>query len=110
MKQAALLDLRFAALSDATRRGIVERLARGETTVGELAKPFDITLPAISKHIAVLENAGLVTRWRDGRVHRCRLDAKALRAPTSWLDRTQADWEKRLDRMEKMFADEKGER
>jgi DNA-binding transcriptional ArsR family regulator len=101
-----LLDLRFAALADPTRRAIVERLARGEATVGELAAPFAISLPAISKHVSVLEGAGLVTRWRDGRVFRCRLDAKALRAPVSWLDRTREEWERRLDRLERMVAEE----
>lgn len=106
MSASAKLDAQFAALSDPTRRAIVERLARGETTVGELAKPHDITLPAISKHISVLEDAGIVVRWRDGRVHKCRLEPGALDGPDRWLDRTRAHWEKSLDRLERMIIDE----
>lgn len=106
MRASAKLDAQFAALSDPTRRAIVERLARGETTVGELARPHSITLPAISKHISVLEAAGIVERWRAGRVHRCRLVPHGLVAPDRWLDRTRAHWEKSLDRLERMFERE----
>ncbi len=71
----ASLDSLFAALSDGTRRGILARLALGETTISELAAPYDMSLPAVSKHLGVLEKAGLIARQKDGRVHRCRLDA-----------------------------------
>jgi len=107
VKPTQKLDAQFSALGDPTRRAIVERLARGEATVGELAAPHDITLPAISKHITVLENAGLVTRWRDGRVHKCKLERDALRATDAWHDRTRAHWEKSLDRLERMFEEER---
>lgn len=101
------LDARFAALADPTRRGIVERLTRGEATVGELAHPFDISLPAISRHVSVLERAGIVKRWRDGKSQRCRLQPQALATASTWLDRTQRDWDKRLDRLERMFEEDK---
>ena len=72
-RSPATLDATFAALSDPTRRAMVERLARGEATVGTLAEPFDVSLPAISKHLRVLERAGLVAQQKDGRSRRCRL-------------------------------------
>lgn len=106
-RSQAALDLRFHALSDSTRRAIVERLTRGEATVSELAAPHDMGLPAISKHISVLEEAGMVRRWRDGRVHKCRLEARALDDPESWLKSTRLQWERMLDRLEAMFEEDK---
>src|ERR1700688_3404054 len=92
------LDAIFAALADATRRGILTQLARsGTATVGELAEPYPISAPAISKHIRVLEEAGLIEREVDGRVHRCRLTASRLEEVSRWIDRTRHFWESQFD-------------
>ena len=91
------LDRTFNALSDSTRRAILGRLARGESTVGELARPFRISRPAISKHLRVLEHAGLVKRARDGRVSRCALDAGAMRDVAEWVENYRGFWMGRLD-------------
>jgi DNA-binding transcriptional ArsR family regulator len=91
------LDRTFAALSDPTRRSILARLAHGEATVGELARPFRVSRPAISKHLRVLEEAGLVQRERDSRVSRCELDAAPMRDAAEWLGRYRAFWGGRLD-------------
>jgi DNA-binding transcriptional ArsR family regulator len=91
------LDRTFAALSDPTRRSILAQLAEGEATVGELARPFRVSRPAISKHLRVLEAAGLVQRERDGRVSRCELDAGPMRDVAEWIGRYRAFWGGRLD-------------
>lgn len=91
------LDLTFAALADPIRRAILARLARGEATVGELARPFDVSRPAISKHLRVLERAGLVQRTRDGRISRCELDAGPMRDAADWIERYREFWEEQLD-------------
>lgn len=91
------LDRSFAALADATRRAILARLALGEATVGELARPFRISRPAISKHLRVLEDAGLVRRLRDGRVNRCTLDPEPMREMAEWVGQYRVFWEKQLD-------------
>lgn len=91
------LDRTFAALSDSTRRAILARLAQGEATVGELARPFRVSRPAISKHLRVLEHAGLVQRERDGRVSRCELDAEPMRDAAEWIGRYREFWSDRLD-------------
>jgi DNA-binding transcriptional ArsR family regulator len=91
------LDRTFAALSDTTRRAILARLADGEATVGELARPFRVSRPAISKHLRVLERAGLVQRQRDGRVSRCELDAGPMRDAVRWMERYREFWGDRLD-------------
>jgi DNA-binding transcriptional ArsR family regulator len=91
------LDRTFAALSDPTRRSILARLADGEATVGELARPFRVSRPAISKHLRVLEEAGLVERKRDGRVSRCELDAEPMRDAAEWIGRYRGFWGERLD-------------
>jgi DNA-binding transcriptional ArsR family regulator len=88
------------ALADPTRRAIVARLALGETTVGELAQPFDMTLPAISKHLKVLERAGLISRGRDAQRRPCRLEAAPLREVSRWVADYRRFWEQRLDRLE----------
>ena len=93
----ARLDRTFTALGDATRRAIVARLAEGEVTVGELARPFRISRPAISKHLRVLEQAGLVRRTRDGRVNRCTLAPEPLHSAAEWVERYRAFWEGQLD-------------
>jgi DNA-binding transcriptional ArsR family regulator len=79
------LDATFAALSDATRRGILARLAEGETSVSELAAPYRMSLPAVSKHLRVLEGARLIVRRKNGRVHRCRLAAQPMRSASEWI-------------------------
>ena len=91
------LDRTFAALADGTRRAILGRLAHGHASVGELAQPFRVSRPAISKHLRVLERAGLVHRGRDGRISRCVLDPQGLREAADWVDRYRAFWEGRLD-------------
>ncbi|MBF6299955.1 winged helix-turn-helix transcriptional regulator [Nocardia amamiensis] len=94
------LSRTFAALADPTRRAILARLAEGEATVGELAEPFAMSLPAISKHLKVLERAGLVTRGRNAQWRPCRLDAAPLGAATDWLDRYRKFWDARFDRLD----------
>jgi DNA-binding transcriptional ArsR family regulator len=94
------LSATFAALADPTRRAILARLARGETSVSELAAPFAISLPAVSKHLKVLERAGLITRGRDAQTRPCRLEAAALKEADDWLEGYRRLWERRLDRLE----------
>ena len=93
------LDATFAALADPTRRAILARLARGEVSVTELASPFDMSLPAISKHLKVLERAGLITRGREAQWRPCRLAPEPLAAAAEWIDRHRRQWEERLDRL-----------
>ena len=95
------LDSTFAALSDATRRGILARLATGEASVTELAKPYDMSLPAVSKHLRVLESAGLVARSKDGRVHRCRLEAAPMKSAADWMAHYRQFWEAQLDSLQR---------
>src|SRR2546430_13858294 len=95
------LDAIFAALAHPIRRAILEQLAGGEATVGELAKPHDVSLPAISKHLRVLEDAGLLVVEPEGRVHRCQIDAAPLSAAFGWLTRYRVLWEDRFDRLAK---------
>jgi DNA-binding transcriptional ArsR family regulator len=90
----------FAALADPTRRAILERLSDGDATVGELAAPFDMSLPAISKHLAVLERAGLVAKSREGQRRYCRITATPLRSVTTWLDDYRRHWEANLDSLD----------
>jgi DNA-binding transcriptional ArsR family regulator len=94
------LSEKFAALADPTRRAILARLASGETSVTELAKPFEMSLPAISKHLKVLERAGLISRGRDAQWRPCRLEATALKEVDDWLDQYRRLWEERLDRLD----------
>ena len=93
------LDLTFAALADPTRRAILARLTEGEATVNELAAPFAVSLPAISRHLKVLERAGLITRGRDARRRPCRLRPEALDEVTRWTEHTRQAWDERLDRL-----------
>src|SRR5436305_5407995 len=90
----------FSALADPTRRAILARLALGETSVGELAKPFDISGPAISKHLKVLERAGLIARSREAQWRPCRLEPQALKGVDDWLERYRQFWEERFNRLE----------
>jgi DNA-binding transcriptional ArsR family regulator len=93
----------FAALADPTRRAILERLAAGEATVGELGAPFAMSQPAISKHIKVLEGAGLVSRRRQGTANLSRLEPDALREADDWLERYRAAWEERFERLDEVL-------
>lgn len=90
----------FAALANPVRRSILARLADGEATVNELARPFDMTLPAISRHIKVLERAGLVTQGQRAQYRPCTIDAEPLREVASWADQYRPIWEERFDRMQ----------
>ena len=94
------LSSTFAALADPTRRAILARLALGEASVLKLAEPFDMSLPAISKHLKVLERAGLITRTRDAQMRPCRIDVRALREADDWLEEYRRLWEERLDRLD----------
>ena len=101
--QAERLDRTFAALADPTRRTIIARLAKGEATVTELAAPFDMSQPAISKHLKVLERAGLISRGRDAQRRPCRLEAAPLREVTDWLERYRDLWDARFDRLDNLL-------
>jgi len=94
------LSATFAALADPTRRAILARLASGEASVTELAKPFAITLPAVTKHLKVLQRAGLISQGRQAQWRPCRLEAKPLREISDWVERYRRFWEERLDRLE----------
>ena len=93
------LSATFAALSDPTRRAILARLAMGESSVSDLAEPFAMSLPAVSKHLKVLEKAGLITRGRAAQYRPCRLDPAALKPVDDWLETYRLLWEQRFDRM-----------
>ena len=99
------IDITFAALGDPTRRAIVERLASGDATVLELAAPFDISLPAISRHLKVLEGAGLISRGRDAQRRPCRLRPEALREVTTWAEHTRRAWEDRFERLDEYLRE-----
>jgi DNA-binding transcriptional ArsR family regulator len=94
------LSTTFAALADPTRRAILARLALGETTVTELAEPFAMSLPAVSKHLKVLQRAGLITRGREAQWRPCRIDAAALKEVDDWLERYRRFWDESLDRLD----------
>ncbi len=103
------LDAAFAALANPTRRAILARLSQGEATVNELAEPFEMSLPAISKHIRVLENAGFVQRGKTAQFRPCRLDSAPLEAVMHWADRYRPIWEKRFDAMADALNNNAGE-
>jgi DNA-binding transcriptional ArsR family regulator len=112
---ARRLDATFAALADPTRRAILARLVSGEASVTELAEPFAISQPAISKHLKVLERAGLITRGRDAQRRPCRLEAAPLKVATDWLERYRELWEQSFERLDEVLEDlkarpRKGER
>ena len=94
------LDTTFAALADPTRRAILARLAAGEASVNELAEPFDMSLPAISKHLKVLERAELISRGRDAQYRPCKLAPAPLKDASEWLEQYRKDWEERFDRLD----------
>ncbi len=93
------LTTTFQALADPTRRAILARLALGEASVGELAEPFQMSLPAVSKHLKVLEGAGFLAREKDGRVHRCRLKPGPIKHASDWIDGYRRFWETQLDQL-----------
>jgi DNA-binding transcriptional ArsR family regulator len=99
------LSATFAALADPTRRAILARLATGEASVTELAEPFEISLPAVSKHLKVLERSGLIARGRDAQWRPCRLKAKPLAEADAWLERYREFWEARFERLDAVLAD-----
>jgi DNA-binding transcriptional ArsR family regulator len=94
------LSSTFAALADPTRRAILARLASGETSVTELAEPFDMSLPAVSKHLKVLERAGLISRGREAQWRPCRIEPTALKSVDDWLERYRRFWDESLDRLD----------
>jgi DNA-binding transcriptional ArsR family regulator len=98
------LSLTFAALADPTRRSLLARLAQGEATVTELAAPFSITLPSISRHLKVLERAGLITKGRSAQWRPCRLEVAQLQEADAWLATYRALWDARLDRLDEHLA------
>ena len=99
LQPADALSATFAALADPTRRAILARLAQGEASVGELARPFDMSGPAVTKHLKVLENAGLISRGREGQSRPARLEPEALRVVTEWLEHYRRHWEHSFDRL-----------
>lgn len=99
------LSATFAALADPTRRAILARLSLGETSVSELAAPFEISLPAVSKHLKVLERAGLVARGREAQWRPCRIDAGPLREVADWLEYYRRFWEQSLDRLDEYLKE-----
>lgn len=101
------LDAAFAALANPTRRAILARLAQGEATVNMLAEPFDMSLPAVSKHIRVLEDAGLITRGRNAQFRPCKLNAAPLRAVAHWTDQYRHIWDMRFDAMDRIISEVK---
>src|SRR5512135_895101 len=103
--QADQLSTTFAALADPTRRAILARLALGETTVNELAKPFKMSGPAVSKHLKVLERAGLITRGREAQWRPCRLEAGPLKGVSDWMDTYRRFWEESFERLDDYLRD-----
>ena len=105
--QAASLDASFAALSDATRRGVLEQLGRSEASISELADRFHMTLTGMKKHVGVLEQAGLVTTEKVGRVRTCRLGLRRLEQEAAWIENHRRLWDARFDALNRVVADMK---
>jgi DNA-binding transcriptional ArsR family regulator len=101
----ARLDASFAALSDATRRGVLEQLGRADASITELAERFHMTLTGMKKHVGVLEQAGLVTTEKIGRVRTCRLGPRRLEEETAWLERYRQRWDRRFDELDRVVAE-----
>jgi len=108
MMQADPLSLTFAALADPTRRAILARLSKGERSVNELAGPFRMSLPAVSKHLKVLERAGLIARTREAQWRPCRLRPAGLKRADDWLEQYRVMWEERLDRLDHYLMELQG--
>ncbi len=98
------LDRTFAALADPTRRAILSRLALGDANVGELAEPFSMSLPAVSKHLRVLEEAGLLVRHKEGRTHHCQLRTEPLSDAAQWIEEARQFWDDRLDALAQFLS------
>ena len=105
MVVADRLSLTFSALADPTRRAILARLSRGQTSVKELAQPFEMTLPGVSKHLKVLERAGLIARGREAQWRPCRLEAGPLKNVADWVDEYRKFWEESFDRLEEYLKE-----
>lgn len=103
--KSEILDATFSALADPTRRAILARLALGDASVGEIAQPFAISLPAISRHLKVLERAELITRRTDAQWRRCRLNPSAMKTAAVWISRYRQFWENRLDALDDYLTD-----
>ena len=103
--QTDTLNAAFQAMADPTRRAILARLASGEATAGELAAPFSMSRPAVSKHLKVLERAGLLVRRRDGRIHRCRLNPAPMQQAVDWIEAHRRFWEARLESLARFLED-----
>jgi DNA-binding transcriptional ArsR family regulator len=99
------LSATFSALADPTRRAILTRLAAGETSVSELAEPFEMSLPAVTKHLKVLERAGLITRGRQAQWRPCRLQAAPLKKASAWIDQYRSFWDESLDRLDEYLQE-----
>src|SRR5687768_9371397 len=108
-KNAARLDATFAALADPTRRAILARLASGDAAVMELAEPFDMSQPAISKHLKVLERAGLISRGRDAQRRPCRIEAQPMKEALEWIERYRQFWEASFQRLDALLDELKEE-
>jgi len=108
--ETEVLDRTFSALADPTRRSILERLADGEASVTELAEPFDMSLPAVSKHLKVLERAGLITRGRRAQWRPCRIEPTHLKDASDWLEEYRRLWEERLDRLDEYLRELQGKK
>lgn len=109
LQYSETLDLAFHALSDPSRRGMVERLSRGPASVSELAEPFKMSLSAVVQHLRILETSGLVRTEKIGRVRTCQLEPKALRSTESWITERRTFWENRLDRLGEFLASQADE-
>ena len=109
LNQSAALDRTFRALADPSRRIMVERLSQGSASVGELARPLAMSLPAVVQHLQVLEASGLVRSEKVGRVRICRLDPAALRTVEQWIAERRTSWERRLDRLGDYLAEQAGQ-
>jgi len=108
MSPTDVLDSTFAALADPTRRAILARLAQGDATVTELAAPFAMSQPAVSKHLKVLERAGLISRGRDAQRRPCRLETRSLKVATDWLENYRQYWEESYRRLDALLGDVQG--
>jgi DNA-binding transcriptional ArsR family regulator len=108
VQYGTILDRTFSALSDPTRRDILERLGRGPASITELAEPFGMSLTGLKKHVGILEEAGLVTTEKKGRVRECRLGPSRLEDAARWIDWYRDQWKGRLDRLEAFVTSEKG--
>jgi DNA-binding transcriptional ArsR family regulator len=108
MVKSSLLDEKLSALSDSTRRGILERLSAGPASVSDLARPYGLSLPGVLKHVRVLESAQLVTTEKRGRTRECRLGPAELDDVTEWIETYRRGWERRLERLERYVGGQRG--